>query len=166
MQYGTVLSPHLSPLQPEVALLKGKLELMEGWREITLVWLWPSPQDDTLRLFTATWWMSVKVPGLHKSLSFLNAYYAPGLLHSVSKGRREETVSEVKSFASVMAVKVAEEVELSTEAGLSMRLTAGLPIRPRTEGPEGGVGLMLFQSVPVRVSPDVTAAPREGAKDR
>lgn len=110
--------------------------------------------------------MSVKAPGPHKSLSFLNAYYVPGPLHSVSKGRREETVLEIKPFASVMTVKVAEEVELSTEAVLSMRLTAGLPIRPRTAGPEGGVGLMLFQRVPVRVSADVTAAPQEGAKDR
>lgn len=111
-------------------------------------------------------WMSVKAPGPHKSLSFLNAHYAPGPLHSVSKGRREEAVLEIKPFALVMAVKVAEEVELSTEAVLSMRLTAGLPIRPRTAGPEGGVGLMFFQRVPVRVSADVTAAPREGAKDR
>lgn len=75
-------------------------------------------------------------------------------------------MSEVKPFAVVMAVKAAEEVELSTEAGLSTKLTACLPIRPRTGGPEGGVGLMLFQSVPIRVSADVTAAPREGAKDR
>lgn len=65
-------------------------------------------------------------------------------------GEMGETVSEVKPFASVMAVKAAEEVELSTEAGLSTRLTAYLPIRPRTGGPEGGVGLMLFQSVPVK----------------
>lgn len=87
-----------------------------------------------------------------QKLEFLKCLLCSRPLHSVSKGRREETVSEVKSFASVMAVKVAEEVELSTEAGLSMRLTAGLPIRPRTAGPEGGVGLMLFQSVPVRVA--------------
>lgn len=83
LQYGPVLSPHLSPLHPEVALLKRKLELMEGRREITLVWLCPSPQDGTLRLFAATWWMSVKAPGPHKSLSFLNAYFAPGPLYIV-----------------------------------------------------------------------------------
>lgn len=73
-------------------------------------------------------------------------------------------MSEVKSFASVMAVKAAEEVELSTEAGLSTRLIACLPIRPRTGGPEGGVGLMLFQSVPIRVSTDGQQHPEKEPK--
>lgn len=85
LQYGPVLSPHWSPLHPEVILLKGKLELMEGRREITLVWLWPSPQDGTLRPFTASWLDVCESTWSPQKLEFLKCllYCAPGPLHTV-----------------------------------------------------------------------------------
>lgn len=92
-----------------------------------------------LRSLAVTWWLSAKAPGPHKSVIFFNCLLSfRRFTHIVPKPYGEDTVLEVRSFAWIVAVKGAEEVELSTEAGLSTRLTAFLPIRPRTGGLEGG----------------------------
>lgn len=83
--------PTLESVTPEVTLFKGKLELMEGRREITLFWLWPSPQDGTLRPFAASWLDVCESTWSPQKLEFLKCLpCSRPSTHSASKGRWEE----------------------------------------------------------------------------